>query len=356
MPGVRVEGRPLVEQQCGTDRQIAEVQVPDHPAGAGEEQDAVPVAHVVVQRSLLPLLDQAAAGPVLDALGRARGAGREEDIERVVARQAFEGNGVGLMSRDIVRPQRGVAQPVRDRGRVDIGHQDGPAEARQPGLNLGQPPVGVEDLAVVVIAVGREQHSRFDLPQAVENARGAVVGRAGGECRADRDGRERDDHRLRYVGHVGGHPVARADAIGLHRRRQRGHPPVQRRPAHLLPAANLVAEDQRRAVVAPAHQVFGEVEPRIGKEARLPHARAGVQNALAAGLGNRLLPVPPGVPEGLHVVDRPLPQVLHAGEVEAAVVLQPGAEFRQPGAGHALGRRRPHGFAGHALSSVRFSK
>ena len=87
---VRVRRRAVVEHQRGAAREAADQPVPHHPAAGGEvEQPVVPV-QVRVQQVLLQVLEQRAAGAVHDALRRAGGARRVEDVHGVIEGQRGE--------------------------------------------------------------------------------------------------------------------------------------------------------------------------------------------------------------------------------------------------------------------------
>jgi hypothetical protein len=102
----------------------------------------------------------------------------------------------------------------------------------------------VDPLAGIVVAVDGEQHLGLDLAEAVEHARDAEIGRAGGPDGTQAGRRQHADHGLGHVGQVAGDPVALAHALGgeaaarraLHGRGlvpfrgdERRHPPARRR-------------------------------------------------------------------------------------------------------------------------------
>ncbi len=90
---VRLRWRPVVEHQRGAARQAAHQPVPHHPAAGGEVEEAIVPVQVRVQQVLLQVLEQRAAGAVDDALGRARGARRVEDVHGVIEGQRGEFQG-----------------------------------------------------------------------------------------------------------------------------------------------------------------------------------------------------------------------------------------------------------------------
>ncbi len=71
---------------------------------------------------------------------------------------------------------------------------------------------GVDDLAVVVIALDREEDHRLDLAKAVEDALPAEIGRAGRPDRAEAGRSQHEDDRLRHVRHEGRDAIAFFDA------------------------------------------------------------------------------------------------------------------------------------------------
>ena len=84
-------GEIAVEQhEGGADGQPGNEQVPHHPAGGGEPEEAVAGAEIQMQAELLRVLDEDATMPVHDRLrqpSRARGV---EDVERCVERHRLE--------------------------------------------------------------------------------------------------------------------------------------------------------------------------------------------------------------------------------------------------------------------------
>src|SRR5205814_1432850 len=95
---------------------------------------------------------------------------------------------------------------------VQIGQLDVVLHRGQLGpdrLDLGTP---VDTPAAVDVPVDGHQYLRADLLPAVHHRAGTELGRARGEDRAEAGGGEQEDDRLRDVGQVRGHPVARPDA------------------------------------------------------------------------------------------------------------------------------------------------
>ena len=84
----RMERRSVVQHQRRFRGERRDQPVPHHPAAGREVEDAIAGADVAVQLVLLQVLEQRAAGAVHDALRHAGRAGRIEDVERMVEREA----------------------------------------------------------------------------------------------------------------------------------------------------------------------------------------------------------------------------------------------------------------------------
>ena len=106
----------------------------------------------------------------------------------------------------------------------------------------------------------------------------------------------------------------------------------------------LAPEDQGIGIVAPAQQILGVVEPRLGEEMRAGHL-AGILDAdLARPIADDAGEIPQRAPESFRLGDGPA--------VEAGHIRLPDlpAEAGQIGRGDALGRRAPQWF-GHISPS-----
>jgi hypothetical protein len=73
-----------------TGEQHADQEVPHHPAGRGEPEDAVAGAGVEVQQLVLDLLDEDPALRVDDRLGQPGRPGAEQDPQRVIEPNALK--------------------------------------------------------------------------------------------------------------------------------------------------------------------------------------------------------------------------------------------------------------------------
>ncbi len=72
----------------------------------------------------------------------------------------------------------GAGRHVEIGWRVDVGHDHHPLDAFYPRAQLANLVQRVEGLAVIEIAVGDEHDLGFDLPEAIDHAFDAEIGRA----------------------------------------------------------------------------------------------------------------------------------------------------------------------------------
>ena len=262
---VGVPGAAVVEHDLGRREQHAHQEVPHHPAGGGEPEDAVALLGVEVQVQLLEVLQQDAALRVHDRLRQAGGARGVEHPQRVIEGQPRElrlGSGVAGERRGPA-----VAAEVAE---LDHLHP-APDLLRDAGHHLA----AVEVLAVVAVAVHRQQHLRLDLGEAVDHRARAEVRRAARPHRPDRRAGEERGDRLRDVRHVRHHAVAGPDPVGAQPGRDpRGHP-LQLAPAHRVELAQLGGVvDRRGRVVLAAEDVLGVGQRGAGEPLRAGHLRA----------------------------------------------------------------------------------
>ena len=87
---VRMPGRAVVEHDRAVGEQAADEEVPHHPAGRREPEEAVALLHVHVEVELLEVLEQDPALPLDDRLRQPGGARGVQDPQRVVERHALE--------------------------------------------------------------------------------------------------------------------------------------------------------------------------------------------------------------------------------------------------------------------------
>jgi len=216
------------------------------------------------------LLDQRSAGTVHDALWHAGGAGRIHDVDRMIERQHFELRRMVFAAGEIV-PRHGAAQSVERQRVAGVGHHDELLDARNLLEHAAHLRQAVEALAAVAVRIGREQHFRLDLAEAVDHAVDTEIRRAGRPRGAERRRGEHSDHGFRHVRHEAGDAVAVADAGLPERVREAADFGMQLGVGELALVAPLVAEHDRRAVVLVAQQVLREVEAHLRKPACSRH-------------------------------------------------------------------------------------
>ena len=291
---VRVAGAAVVEHDRGLGEQPGDEEVPHHPAGRGEPEDAVAGLRVDVQVELLEVLEQDPALAVDDRLRQPGGARRVQDPQRVVERDALEGQLARLL--EAVLPARAVEV----------------AEAHQPAADLlvdaAHGVRAVEVAAVVAVAVDGQQHLRLDLREAVDHRAGAEVRRAARPHGAERRGGEERRHRLGEVRDVGRHPVAAADAERPQPAGDARHLLAQLAPRELGLLAQLGGvHDRHRVGVLAAEEVLRVAHLRAREPLGARH-RPLAEHAVVGALDAEELPH--RAPEALEVVDRPAPQGL----------------------------------------------
>ncbi len=284
------------------------------------------------------MLEQDAALAVDDRLGQARRPRRVENPERVGERELGERQLPLALHR---RQRGGGVEPLRRGIRVQIGNDDRVPECRQLALQLGDRVAAIEVLAPVAVAVDGEQDLRLDLRETVDDGADAEVRRAARPRRADARAREEDLDRLGDVGQVADDPVAGLDAQLAQSRGDACDLRAQLAPGDLGSLAHLGLVDHRdRSVVAPAEDVLRVGQPRAGEPVGAGHLTAP-QHPLVRALRLDLEEVPDRGPEGLDVVDRPLPEIVVAVEVHPPLRGQPPGVGGQRGPLDGLGRRFP---------------
>ena len=133
----RREWRAVEQHHRRADGERGDQPVPHHPAARGEVEDPVVGSDIGMQRQLLQVLEQRAAGPVHHALGepgRARGV---HDAERMIERQV----GVRGLVRPPVRidqllPAHSPRQRAEVGPRVEVGNDDDSFDSRQRTQHL----------------------------------------------------------------------------------------------------------------------------------------------------------------------------------------------------------------------------
>ena len=163
-----------------------------------------------------------------------------------------------------------------------VAHDDHLSHRRECGSDGRQAIDTIERLAAVGVAVGGEQEHGLDLPETVNDAVDAEVGRRRTEHRPDRCRREHDHHRLGNVGHPRRHPVTRLHTSCTHGTRE-----VDDRATNLCPrdgaplAGALVHADVHPGLLVGTPTVedhFGDVESGVGEEPRLGHRGAEAEH------------------------------------------------------------------------------
>ncbi len=345
-----VEGRAVIEQQRRLAGKRRGEPVPHHPAAGGEPEHPVARLDVAHQFVLAEMLEQHAADAVDDAFRHAGGARREQDVERAVERhrREFHRPRVDVLHEFV--PQPHVADIARVGLRRDVGHQQHAPDGGQLGEDVGQLGDHRMRLAAIMIAVHRHQEFRLDLAEPVDHALDAEIRRARGKRGAEAGGGQHGDDGLRHIRHIGGNAVAGAQPLGAEGLLQPRHGRVQRPPAHASPHLVLAPEYQGVAVVAPAQEVFGEVELRIGEEAGARHLVAVHQHALPARHRLHAAELPDAQPEFLRLGDRPSPQAVMVGRGDAEARGGEMHERRHVRGGDAVRRWGPKRRFGHGQS------
>ncbi len=319
--GVAVE-----QHDGGPDAQTRDQEVPHHPAGRGEPEEAVAGPEVLVEAQGLEVFQQDAAVAVDDGLGGAGGARGEEHVERVVEGNRLEVEGSGL------RRQLGPAV-------VDV---DDGGERRQGGHDLVHLGAAVHVLAPVPIAPRHQQDRGVELAEPVDHASGSELGRTRGPHRAQAGRGQEGDHGLRSVREVPHDPIAGSDP-------EAGQP----EPAASDLVAQVVPRQLARSVrLRPGHDggpgagggqcTGGVVESGPGEPSGARHGGPR-QHRVVGGGGLDGEEPPDRGPERGKVVDRPAPQLVVVGEPEIELGLEPGQvvpDHRRPAN---VGGRRPEG-------------
>jgi hypothetical protein len=241
------------------------------------------------------------------------------------------------MGGDEVGEGDAVGQTVEGRFLGQVGNDDDPLQARQLRREGAYARERINDLAVVVVAVRTEQHLRLDLAETVEHPLYPEIGGAGRPDRPQGRARQHGHDGLGHVRHETGDPVALADTqIGQRRggaRDQIVKLAVAQAPAHLV----LAPEHDGVVIVAAAQQVLGEIEPRLGIEARARHLVAIDQDRPARSFVDHPAKIPDLFPERLDIVDRPGVEVMVIAEGTAPAFGERHHEMRQVGRSDPLG-------------------
>ena len=170
----------VVDHGRGAPQQCCEHHVPHHPARSAEPEEAVAGTHIGMELHVLKVFEQHAPVAVYDGFGQAGGTRRVEDPQRMAEGYRSEGE-IDPAWREIM-PVYGFLRTGQG-GDVGLIHQvrqqDGVPEGGQCPLQLANAVHAVESLAPVPVAVDGDEQYRFDLAEAVGNAAGTEIGRAG---------------------------------------------------------------------------------------------------------------------------------------------------------------------------------
>ena len=177
----------------------------------------VAAADVVVQNFERQRHDHRAAVTVDDGLGQAGGAAGIHNPQRVVKRQpqGHKGGHRCVVPRGGVRHRRGVGHGPRAVQVTQAVVHDEVPHAGQCGAQLLHYGAAVQVAPGVAHAVHRNQDLGFDLSKAVEHRCRAHVGGANTPHPAQRYRGQKRHHGFGNVGQIGGHAVARLQALGL---------------------------------------------------------------------------------------------------------------------------------------------
>ena len=290
------------------------------------------------------MLQQRAADAVHDAFRDAGGAGRIHHVQRRVELDARELEWSAGRAEVPERYRRGKAGKVGVRD--DVGDDYDFLHRGQSCQHAADRRQRIQRLAAVEIAVGREQHPRPDLPEAVQHAVDAEIRRARRPHRAEAGRGEHGDDGFRQVRQEAGDPVARADAELAQPGRDPRDFGVQFAVGQGAPGSAFVAEHECDVVVAAGEQVLREIEARVREPLRSRHPVALLQHRRAAGRTDDRGELDERGPERFPLVHRPAPERRIVARWRAVALACQFGEARQVGRGDLLQRGRPDRF-GH---------
>ncbi|MPM97461.1 hypothetical protein SDC9_144634 [bioreactor metagenome] len=210
-------------------QQAAYHQVPDNPARAAQEHEAIAGQHIVLQAIGLEVGEHDAAMTVHHGLGQAGGSRRVHHPQRMGERHALE-----LQRRCMARCIGPAHAVTPGHGRMfGIAAEQGPRHMNHLG-NIGQSPehlvqhfTAIELPAGIAIAVGRENQLGRNLLEAIQHHGYAHLRRAAGPDGANAGTGQKRHHRLGHIGQVGHDAIAAAQAEFAHPGRERRHVTLQ---------------------------------------------------------------------------------------------------------------------------------
>jgi hypothetical protein len=265
--------------------------------------------------------------------------------------KAIERERRAAMAREGVLERKGVVERARRRfGAARFAmhrSDDDPLDARQLRANLGDLRGDLEFAPTINVTVARDQHLRFDLPQAIQDAGRAEIRRARRPDGADRRGGEHRDDGLGDVRQDGRDAIARAHAGGREKGAKRRNVGAQLGPTHAPARAIFNPRNDCVPLAFAREQVLGEVEPRLREKARFDHRAAGPERRRAA-FADDAAEVPDRFPERRRFSDRPRMESGELLEGESALARQPIHVGFQIRSRDALGRRAPEDLARRA--------
>ena len=118
--------------------------------------------------------------------------------------------GLGVAAQQLVPVQRSPRATRRSASAFEGVGDDHRRLAADRRGHVGDLGSAVDQTIAEAIAVDREQHLRFDLPESIDDRPWTEFRRARRPHRADARSREKCDHRLGDVRQVGGDPVPRS--------------------------------------------------------------------------------------------------------------------------------------------------
>ena len=188
--------------------------VPHHPGRCREPHQPVARAEIPAQRVVLEMFEEDPPVAVDDRLGQAGGARREQHAQRVVERHLIELERPIAVD-ELVPPDQRHGDRVRVDGVAAVLHLDDIAHRRQRGDDVGDLGAPVDVACAVHVAADDEQHRRFDLGEAVDDAAFAELGSARRPRRTEAGAGEKGGERLGDVRQVADDAVARSHAQSL---------------------------------------------------------------------------------------------------------------------------------------------